>query len=210
MLLLLVAVARAGYLGLFRGSALRQAANAQQVQTAPIPAPRGEITDRNGVVLALSQPADVIIRRPDPDHQDLQASADGRRQARAAARHVEVRDADGSDQAEHRLHQARHRLADGSATEISALIINGIYPPVPSRAPRLPARNRGGTGDRLDGRQRSRAARARGCVQQAACGHQRHATQRARRAGQADLRHDRQGDGARQEPRADDLGAAAI
>ena len=38
VLLLLVAVARAGYLGLFRGSALRAAATSQQVRRAPIPA----------------------------------------------------------------------------------------------------------------------------------------------------------------------------
>jgi cell division protein FtsI (penicillin-binding protein 3) len=60
VLLLVFAVARAGYLGLFRGSALRQAANDQQVQTTPIPAVRGEITDRDGTVLALSEPADEI------------------------------------------------------------------------------------------------------------------------------------------------------
>jgi cell division protein FtsI/penicillin-binding protein 2 len=63
-LLLLLALARAGYLGLLRGSSLREAANSQQVQKVPIPAVRGEITDRNGVVLALSQPLDEIIADP--------------------------------------------------------------------------------------------------------------------------------------------------
>ncbi|HEX3801649.1 MAG TPA: penicillin-binding protein 2 [Solirubrobacteraceae bacterium] len=78
VLLLLVAVARSGYLGLFRGSALRQAANDQQVQTTPIPAVRGEITDRDGVVLALSEPADEIIADPlliDRTYKDPQAKA---------------------------------------------------------------------------------------------------------------------------------------
>ena len=64
VLLLVIAVARAGYLGLFRGAALSAAANDQQVQTTPIPAPRGEITDRNGVAFALSEPAEQIIADP--------------------------------------------------------------------------------------------------------------------------------------------------
>jgi len=70
LVLLAGAVARAGYLGVFRSGALRQAANNQQVQTTPIPAVRGEITDRNGVVLALSEPADVVIADPFLINQD--------------------------------------------------------------------------------------------------------------------------------------------
>ncbi len=64
LLLLVLAIARAGYLGLLRGGALSAAANDQQVQTTPIPAPRGEITDRNGVPFALSEPAEEIIADP--------------------------------------------------------------------------------------------------------------------------------------------------
>ena len=64
VLLLVLAIARAGYLGLFRGAALSAAANDQQVQTTPVPAPRGEITDRNGVPFALSEPAEEIIADP--------------------------------------------------------------------------------------------------------------------------------------------------
>lgn len=64
LLLLLVAVVRAGYLGTVRSAALRQAANAEQVQTVAIPAVRGEITDRNGVVYAISEPEDEIIADP--------------------------------------------------------------------------------------------------------------------------------------------------
>ncbi len=78
VLLLVLALARAGYLGLFRAGALRQAANDQQVQTTPIPAVRGEITDRDGVVLALSEPADQIIADPyliDRTYKDPQALA---------------------------------------------------------------------------------------------------------------------------------------
>jgi cell division protein FtsI (penicillin-binding protein 3) len=60
ILLLLVGILRAGYLGTFRSGALRQAANHQQVQSVPVIAPRGEITDRNGVVYAISEPSDTI------------------------------------------------------------------------------------------------------------------------------------------------------
>jgi cell division protein FtsI (penicillin-binding protein 3) len=60
LLLLAVGVARAGYLGLFRSSALRAAGASQQVQRTVVPAVRGELTDRNGVVLALDEPTDDI------------------------------------------------------------------------------------------------------------------------------------------------------
>ncbi|MDE3131273.1 MAG: penicillin-binding protein 2, partial [Acidobacteriota bacterium] len=62
--LLLVAILRAGYLGTIRAGALRQAATNQQVQSVAIPAPRGEITDRSGVIYALSQPTDAVYVDP--------------------------------------------------------------------------------------------------------------------------------------------------
>ena len=62
--LLAVGVARAGYLGTVRSAALRQAATSQQVQTAVVPALRGAITDRNGVVYAISVPSDAIYADP--------------------------------------------------------------------------------------------------------------------------------------------------
>ena len=64
LLLLIVALGRATYLGLFRASALQQAAVAQQVTRQVIPAARGTITDRDGVVLALSESADEIVGDP--------------------------------------------------------------------------------------------------------------------------------------------------
>jgi cell division protein FtsI/penicillin-binding protein 2 len=79
VLLLLVALARAGYLGLYRSGALRAAATSQQVQTTLVPAVRGEITDRNGVVFALSEPADNIVADPElitKTYKDPQAVAD--------------------------------------------------------------------------------------------------------------------------------------
>ncbi|MGH2860152.1 MAG: peptidoglycan D,D-transpeptidase FtsI family protein [Solirubrobacteraceae bacterium] len=64
VLLLFVGVLRAGYLGTIRSGALRHAANDQQVQSVAIPAPRGEITDRNGVIYGISEPEDEIIADP--------------------------------------------------------------------------------------------------------------------------------------------------
>jgi cell division protein FtsI/penicillin-binding protein 2 len=64
VLLLLIALGRATYLGLFRADSLQQAASLQQVSRQTIPAPRGTITDRDGVVLALSESADEVIADP--------------------------------------------------------------------------------------------------------------------------------------------------
>jgi cell division protein FtsI/penicillin-binding protein 2 len=60
LLLLLIGVLRAGYLGTIRSSALRHAADSQQLEKVRVPAPRGVITDRNGVVYAISEPSDTI------------------------------------------------------------------------------------------------------------------------------------------------------
>lgn len=62
--LLLVAAARALYLGGLRSGSLRRAAQSQQVTREVIPAQRGTITDRNGVVLAISEPAQDISADP--------------------------------------------------------------------------------------------------------------------------------------------------
>jgi cell division protein FtsI/penicillin-binding protein 2 len=64
VLLLVAALGRAAYLGLFRADALQQAAVQQQVSRQTIPAARGTITDRHGVVLALSESADEVIADP--------------------------------------------------------------------------------------------------------------------------------------------------
>jgi cell division protein FtsI/penicillin-binding protein 2 len=79
MLLLLIGILRAGYLGTIRSGALRRAANDQQVHSVATPAPRGEITDRNGVVYALSEPSDAIYADPiliNKSYTDPQAVAD--------------------------------------------------------------------------------------------------------------------------------------
>jgi len=64
VLLLGTAVLRATYLGTIQGSTLRRAAATQQVSTASVPAARGAITDRNGVELAVSEPADDVAATP--------------------------------------------------------------------------------------------------------------------------------------------------
>jgi cell division protein FtsI/penicillin-binding protein 2 len=62
--LLAIAVMRAGYLGAAQAGSLREAAATQQVSTRVIPADRGTITDRHGVELAISEPADDVVADP--------------------------------------------------------------------------------------------------------------------------------------------------
>jgi cell division protein FtsI/penicillin-binding protein 2 len=50
--------------GVLDSSALTKAAATQQSQTAQVPAPRGDISDRNGMELAVSEPAVNVIADP--------------------------------------------------------------------------------------------------------------------------------------------------
>ncbi len=63
-LLLVVAAGRTVYLGVLRGGALRRAASDEQLSNETVSAPRGAITDRNGVDLAVSEPAQDISADP--------------------------------------------------------------------------------------------------------------------------------------------------
>ncbi len=63
--LLVVAAGRTVYLGVLRGGSLRKAASDQQLTNESVTAPRGTITDRNGVDLAISEPAQDISADPD-------------------------------------------------------------------------------------------------------------------------------------------------
>ena len=63
-LLLLLAGFRTAYLGVFRGSALRQLASEQQTTNETVTAQRGTISDRNGVQLAVSEPARDLAADP--------------------------------------------------------------------------------------------------------------------------------------------------
>jgi cell division protein FtsI (penicillin-binding protein 3) len=63
-LLLMVAAARAAWLGGVRGDDLQDRALAQQVDELEVPARRGTITDRNGVELAVSEDAATVFANP--------------------------------------------------------------------------------------------------------------------------------------------------
>jgi cell division protein FtsI/penicillin-binding protein 2 len=65
LLLMAVALGRALYLGTLRSGALTADAAVEHVNTVTTPAVRGEITDRNGVPLALSESVDSVIADPD-------------------------------------------------------------------------------------------------------------------------------------------------
>jgi len=62
--LLILAAGRTAYLGVVRGATLRKAASDQQLTAEAVIAPRGAITDRNGVELAVSEPAQDISADP--------------------------------------------------------------------------------------------------------------------------------------------------
>ena len=62
--LLVLAGMRTAYLGVVQSGKLRQAAATEQLSVVTIPAHRGTIVDRNGVELAVSEPADDIAATP--------------------------------------------------------------------------------------------------------------------------------------------------
>ncbi|HKG03372.1 MAG TPA: penicillin-binding protein 2 [Conexibacter sp.] len=70
-----LATLRAGWLGAVRAPALKRAAATQQVQTVALPAPRGTITDRNGTVLAVSEPANDVSATPYLVREPLRVAA---------------------------------------------------------------------------------------------------------------------------------------
>lgn len=63
-LLLVLAAGRTAYLGVVRGSTLRKAASNQQLTDETVFAQRGAIMDRNGIDLAVSEPARDLIADP--------------------------------------------------------------------------------------------------------------------------------------------------
>jgi cell division protein FtsI (penicillin-binding protein 3) len=72
--LLVLAAGRTVYLGVLRGSALRKAASDEQLSYEAVTAPRGTITDRNGVDLAVSEPAQEISADPYLIKEPLEAA----------------------------------------------------------------------------------------------------------------------------------------
>ncbi len=74
--LLGLALARAAYLGSVQAGSLERAAATQQVSNLVVPAPRGEITDRDGAELAISESADDIVADPYLIKNPVSASAE--------------------------------------------------------------------------------------------------------------------------------------
>ena len=62
--MLLIAASRATWLGVVRGSSLQAVASTQQVEELKVPARRGAIIDRNGIELAVSEPAEDVAVTP--------------------------------------------------------------------------------------------------------------------------------------------------
>jgi cell division protein FtsI (penicillin-binding protein 3) len=62
--LLSFAALRTAYLGTIKAPRLKGAAVSQQIATVDVPARRGTITDRHGVELAVSEPADDVAANP--------------------------------------------------------------------------------------------------------------------------------------------------
>ena len=131
LLLLVIGVLRAGYLGTIRSGALRRAANDEQVQKVAIPAPRGELTDRNGVVYALSEPEDVIIADPyliNSSYKDPQKLASRLAPLLQMTPAATLADLTKPNTGYIKLATVSPRISN----RIMAMSINGISPPVPT------------------------------------------------------------------------------
>src|SRR3954462_14770132 len=63
-MLIALAGVKAGWMGTVRASSLKHAATTQQVEQLSVPARRGAILDRDGVELAVSEPADDVAATP--------------------------------------------------------------------------------------------------------------------------------------------------
>jgi cell division protein FtsI (penicillin-binding protein 3) len=90
-LLLVLAAGRTFYLGTLHSGTLRRAARTQQLTYEQVPAQRGAITDRNGIDLAVSEPAEDISATPYLVTDPLNAAARlgpllGRSQAQVLAK----------------------------------------------------------------------------------------------------------------------------
>ncbi len=64
LLLLVIAVVRAAWLGTVQADDLRSRASTQQVEDLTVPARRGTITDRHGTELAVSEDATTVFANP--------------------------------------------------------------------------------------------------------------------------------------------------
>jgi cell division protein FtsI (penicillin-binding protein 3) len=120
-LALVLAGARTLYLGTVRAPALRKAAQTQQLSTENLPAQRGTITDRNGVNLAVSEPAQEISADPYLVKEPLKAARElapllGETQARVLSKLSERRG----------FVDLAHALPARQARAVTALKLEGI------------------------------------------------------------------------------------
>jgi cell division protein FtsI/penicillin-binding protein 2 len=74
--LLALASGRALYLGVLDGASLRAVGRSEHVSYEPVPAARGTITDRDGAVLAISEPAYEVIADPLLLHEPVSAASE--------------------------------------------------------------------------------------------------------------------------------------
>ena len=180
--LLAVALMRAGWLAAVDGPELGQAADYQQAQQIPVLAQRGTITDRNGVDLAVSQPAMSVAATPylvkDPlTVRQAPGPAAGRSRPRAARQ--AVRPGRGL-----RLPRAPGAAPAGRADPGHGDRGAAVHARDPARLPARPACEPDARNRR---RRRHGAVGARGRARGAAARDRRRAAPGQRRARQADL-----------------------
>ncbi len=117
-----LAVARTAYLGVVRGPALRRAASEEQLASETILAPRGTITDRSGVDLAISEPAQEVSADP---HRVTDAYSESQKLAPLLKVGAGELDAKLSESAAGFVYLARD-VPDRQAEQVEKLALPGI------------------------------------------------------------------------------------
>ena len=139
--MLVLAGARAGWLGIVRANTLQSAAATQQKADIVVPARRGTISDANGIELAVSKPAQTIAATP----YLIDEPGRGRRAARDDPAPARGRAAAQARAARHRLRLPRPPRADqaraarAEAERRGAPVHPGVQPRVPARLDGLAA-----------------------------------------------------------------------
>ena len=133
--MLVLAGARAGWLGIVRANTLQSAAATQQKADIVVPARRGTISDANGIELAISKPAQTIAATPYLIDKPAEVAA----QLSGILRRARGRAAAQARAARHRLRLPRPPRADqaGAARAEAAHRGARVHPRV---QPRVPAR----------------------------------------------------------------------
>ena len=144
LVMLALAGLRAGWLGVVRADALRKVAATQQTAKVTVPAERGAITDRNGIELAVSQPATTVAVTPYLIKDPAKVAAKLARPLRTPEDEI----LQAAHAPRHRLRlprppRPRHPRAARRADEDRGARVHPRAPPhLPARLPRLPADRR--------------------------------------------------------------------